>query len=638
MIEKVNGYSKLSIDQGRQLTLAYLFLSAVLLFLCLFFPLSVSAASSASLSPSDFLNRHELKLNPDLNSSVLAGRWQYFINENNLSKEEIISSNQSLIWQVEEKVNPNFSYDDREYWFRFRLSADSEVAQTYIIDVAYPLLDEIELFEVKNNQIVNQYLSGDILPFSSRPVLHQNFIFPLNLNQNASDFYLRVKTSSTLQVPLTIWPAKNFWQTDKSNTYMDGLFFGGILIMILYNFFIYLSVKDKGYLYYVFYMICLLTVQSANRGVGYQFLWPQSPWLQGIIIVPSLAGVVAFASLFFMALMDLKSISKKVYWFFCVGVAITIFCAFSELFLSYRHALTITAITTVVVGFGGSLIAFDLWRKGSRLAGYYIAGWGAVIFSFIFYIASVFDFIPRNIIVEYATMFGGLAEVIIFSFALADRINIEKKMRLATQETLLETQQEINKKLDVRVKQRTQELEVANAKLQEMSFSDGLTGVKNRRYFDERALSEYKRAYREQTSIGLLLVDIDHFKSINDRYGHQVGDDCLIEVASTINEKTKRPGDTVARYGGEEFTVLLPGTDLEGAKQVAEKIRAAIESLNFSTNEGITIQLSVSIGVVAYIPKLRTGLENLIKRADQQMYLAKENGRNCITSSDVEEK
>src|SRR5690606_7812000 len=113
---------------------------------------------------------------------------------------------------------------------------------------------------------------------------------------------------------------------------------------------------------------------------------------------------------------------------------------------------------------------------------------------------------------EYATMVGAIAEVIIFSFALADRINMERKMSLESQAALLESQQEINKKLDIRVKQRTHELEIANAKLQEMSFSDGLTGVKNRRYFDERIVIEYKRAYREQKALALLLIDIDHFK------------------------------------------------------------------------------------------------------------------------------
>jgi len=371
--------------------------------------------------------------------------------------------------------------------------------------------------------------------------------------------------------------------------------------------------------------------------LGYQYLWPNNPFIQANAIVPTMAAVVMFASLFFVSLLDLKNISKKSYRFFQAGIFATFCCIFSQFFISYANALGITALVSIVVTLGGSIIALNLWRQGSRLAGYYIAGWSAVIFAFIVYLASVFDLIPRNIFIEYATMLGAVAEVIIFSFALADRINIEKKIRLQTQASLLETQQEINKKLDIRVKQRTQELEVANAKLHEMSFSDGLTGVKNRRYFDERVVEEYKRAYREQSHIALLMIDIDHFKSINDTYGHQIGDDCLITVARALKETVKRPGDAISRYGGEEFSILLPGTDIEGAGFVAEKVRKAIESLNFITVNQQKVTLTVSIGVAAFIPKLRDNVENFIKKADQQLYVAKKEGRNCVRLSYVEQ-
>ena len=568
--------------------------------------------------------------------STVGGRWVYFINEYELSPEQIIASKDDLSWQLEERNNASYSYDDREYWFHFRLYHEQRIEHDFVFHIAYPLLDEIDLYLVKGDEIKESFHTGDSFVFAERPIRHQNFIFPVSIDDEILDVFIRVKTTSTVQVPLTIWPQKTFWQKDKVYTYMDGLFFGAIVVMMLYNFFVYLSVKDRGYLYYVLYMLAMVSVQSANRGLGYQYLWPNSPFIQANAIVPTLAAVVMFASLFFISLLDLKNISRKSYNFFRAGVVATVVCMFAPIFITYAHALAITALVSIVVTVGGSLIAFNLWRKGNRLAGYYIAGWSAVIFAFIIYLASVFDLIPRNIFIEYATMIGAVAEVIIFSFALADRINLEKKIRLQTQASLLETQQEINKKLDIRVKQRTQELEVANAKLHEMSFSDGLTGVKNRRYFNERVQEEYKRAYREQSHLALLMIDIDYFKPINDTYGHQVGDDCLIAVARALKETVKRPGDAISRYGGEEFTILLPGTDMEGANCVAEKVRKAIENLNFVTTDQQKISLTISAGVVSFIPKIRDAVENFIKVADKQLYIAKKDGRNCVRSSDVE--
>ncbi len=584
----------------------------------------------------DFLSSHVVKLSSDNGVQSLAKNWQVFVNEQSLSYEDVLAQADTLDWKIESQSSANYEYDDREYWFRFRIAGEGIENDNFIIDLAYPLLDELELFQIQNDKIIYHSLTGDHFLFEQREIKHQNFLFPITLNEESSDIYIRVKSSSTLQIPITIWPTKDFWQRDKVNTYMDGIFFGGIFIMVLYNFFVFLSVKDRGYLFYVLYMLSLLLVQAANRGIGYQLLWPFSPFFQNIVIVPSLAGVVVFATLFFVSLLDLKTNYPKLNRIFIVGVAITSLCAFSQIFFSYATALKLTAMSIVVIGLFGLVIALRLWVKGNRLAGYYIAGWSALIFAFMIYIASVFDLITRTLFVEYVTMMGGLAEVIIFSFALADRINFERRMRIESQAALLESQQEINRKLDIRVQQRTKELEIANAKLQEMSFSDGLTGVKNRRYFDERVVAEYKRSFREQKHLALLMLDIDHFKQVNDQHGHQIGDDCLVEVARIFKKNINRPGDTLYRYGGEEFAVLLPETDLMGAELVAEKLRAAMEQVKVYSSEGQLINIRISVGVVAYVPTLRSGVENLIKRADEQLYRAKREGRNRVCSSDEE--
>lgn len=164
--------------------------------------------------------------------------------------------------------------------------------------------------------------------------------------------------------------------------------------------------------------------------------------------------------------------------------------------------------------------------------------------------------------------------------------------------------------------------------LRRLSLLDGLTGIANRRHFDEKLQQEIKRSLRHETPLSLLMVDIDHFKRYNDTYGHQAGDDCLIKVARTLNESLKRSGDLVARYGGEEFVVILPYTDEEGAMIVAEKLRSQIDSLKIPhvVNQTVTI----SIGAATLYPTEETNPQEMIDKADKALYQAKLAGRNRV--------
>jgi len=174
-------------------------------------------------------------------------------------------------------------------------------------------------------------------------------------------------------------------------------------------------------------------------------------------------------------------------------------------------------------------------------------------------------------------------------------------------------------------------LEKANQKLQEQSFLDGLTGIANRRRFDEYIKKEWARAVRNGSTISLIMADIDHFKSYNDNYGHLAGDDCLKKVARLLYQTLKRPADLVARYGGEEFVVLLPETDLEGAKLLAEKIRSNVEDagLPHAYSEAHD-RVTVSLGVSSILPSPQRESSELVKNADEALYRAKEKGRNRV--------
>ena len=182
-------------------------------------------------------------------------------------------------------------------------------------------------------------------------------------------------------------------------------------------------------------------------------------------------------------------------------------------------------------------------------------------------------------------------------------------------------------------KARELELVELTKKLRKLSTLDGLTGIANRRNFDEELMRVWRRAKRESSPVALGLMDIDHFKNFNDQYGHLAGDDCLRRVAQVLQQGLKRPFDLVARYGGEEFAVLLPDTHLQGAQIVAEEMRRMVESLDIGNPHSEAIRrVTVSCGVAVMTPTASSQPAGLIAAADACLYQAKRYGRNRVVS------
>lgn len=172
-------------------------------------------------------------------------------------------------------------------------------------------------------------------------------------------------------------------------------------------------------------------------------------------------------------------------------------------------------------------------------------------------------------------------------------------------------------------------LEEANQKLKVISTIDGLTQIPNRRYFDETLEKEWNRHLRKKEALSVILCDIDFFKPYNDTYGHQTGDECLKKVARTIQASVLRPGDFTARYGGEEFVLILPNTNLKGAKEVAERVRTAVENLEIPhKGSRVAPHVTLSLGGATVIPHEHCTAHSLVDLADQALYEAKEGGRN----------
>jgi len=220
-----------------------------------------------------------------------------------------------------------------------------------------------------------------------------------------------------------------------------------------------------------------------------------------------------------------------------------------------------------------------------------------------------------------------------YLFKPIEPVILQSKVRvfieLYNQKKLVEEQ---SKLLQLRIKELS-ELRADNDRLENLSFCDGLTGISNRRQFDQYLEISFKNSLRSGKPLSLIMADIDYFKTYNDNYGHLKGDECLIKVAKTMVSSVKRPLDLVARFGGEEFAVILSETDINGAIIVAENLRKNIEALALKHEySSVVPYITISLGVTTIMPSHLYSIEEFINRADKALYKAKSSGRNNVVS------
>lgn len=547
-------------------------------------------------------------------------------------------------WQRNDDQSFSQGFDTAAWWLRFDVRRATPSPDHDLLEIAYPVLDHVEAWVLRDGRVVDSYRMGDKVPFAERPLEHRFFLVPLRL-EPGQDYtvVLRVRSDSAMQVPLTLWNEHAFFEHEQYRMMAEGIYFGSMLVMVLYNFFVFIVVRERNYFYYVMYVGSILLFVASLNGFAFQFLWPGATSWNDVVILVTLCGTVLFGTIFSTRFLRLREFSPRLLpamRLLCWAAVLMMAAAFV---LSYGVLIRATIIIATFACLAGLLAAAGRWYQGDTSARFYTMAWSAMLLGGIVLALSKFRLLPGNGFTDNAAQMGSALEVVLLSFALAERINEEKRLRFNAQQDALESerlarhaqaealdaQRVANAQLERRVQERTLELEAANRRLAELSSTDQLTGLKNRRYLDGLLHEEFSRCFRYGRCIALLLLDIDHFKRFNDTYGHQVGDDCLRAVAGALRLAVRHQVDQVARYGGEEFCVVLPETDAEGARVVAERIRSCVEELEFHVN-GARVPVTVSVGVAAMVPAGVEDAHLLVLNTDKALYEAKAAGRNRV--------
>lgn len=552
--------------------------------------------------------------------------------------------------QWKQNTSPVFNagFSTSNFWFRIELQAQAPGDDHWLLEIANPLLDHIDIYFVKGERILAPVSLGDSLPFASRPIEHRNFLLrlPNFSNEETLTIYIRSDTSGTMQLPIRAWQSDAFIEHEQHSLMWQCVFYGIMLAMAVVNLFVYFATQIRSYLYYVGTVMSLLMFQATLHGYGYQMFWPENQWWQDKSVAFFIACASAFSMYFAISFLKLKQQKPLYYYPFALFAFLGSCGIIFSLVLPYALALRF-AVTAIAMGIPLCiLIGALLLRNGFIPARFYLLAWTMLMGSSIFLLASKTGFMPVSWFTENIQQIGATLQAVLLALALADQIQQMHQEQLAAQDAELrhereirESQERANAQLERRVDERTRELADvirkladANERLAKMSIIDELSGLNNRRYFNQKYEADFKAAYREQVSIAVIMFDIDHFKQINDQYGHLVGDRCIAHVAGIIRDTVTRASDIVARYGGEEFVVVLCNTQADGAWHVGEEIRKRVESTPLLWRSE-TIPLSLSGGVASMVPPHYSAMMVLLDKADTALYEAKQTGRNRLVTA-----
>jgi two-component system, sensor histidine kinase LadS len=548
---------------------------------------------------------------------------------------ELMTGGEAGLTPEQAKDHPGFAPNTRgdnsrgfttvPLWVRFQLRAASGVPQLILLEIAYPLLDQVSLTLFYPDGRRQTFEAGDDHEFAVRPLHFANPTFPVDLPaEGLVTGVLRLQTTGSLQFPLILRPASAQSGYISARYLSFGVYYGVFLSLAFLACGIFVYARDASFLLYALYLVSYAVLQFSLNGFGHQFLWSGPGPLASripIVLIGTTMLCMMWLTIRFLGFWPHSRALRLAFRVFLVlAASVGVLGAFAPLAVAIPLASVVGSCLLPLILAAG---VFSM-RRGSRTARYFVVAWGLFLCGVSVSGLTTAGVLPSGLFTTYAMQFGSVLEVWVLALALLDRVRSLREQKEAAVASANRYLRQLTEDLERRVIDRTRALQDSNARLADLARRDSLTGLLNHRASIDRL--DVLLAPGEGP-VAVIMLDMDHFKQINDRLGHLAGDRVLVAVAELLS-RHMRPDDLCGRYGGEEFLIGLKGVDEAAARDRAEMMHQAIRHLS---PKGVPERtLSASLGVAVAVPGSSDTAEMVISRADDALYRAKALGRNQV--------
>lgn len=561
-------------------------------------------------------------LNPDQGRYNLAEYMDVFQDKGGrLTVEDVSRPEFENRFSPLELENPALTEPETAYWMRFRMHGNNgpnekngETPVEMLLQVGENfsiIIDKVDLYlpalpdeTEPGRKVFTVQKSGALRPPDEGEIKSRNYMFKIPARVlDGSYLYLRLESQWKVWTPITLWSGPAYQLQTSSYNFAFGIIYGVIGCMILYNIFIYISLRVNTYLFYILYMASSFIWQFQVHGLNGMLLG-RNPGLDLVLMWVfmgfTLFWALIFSRSFLMTQTNSPRFDKVLFIISALGLAVVISALAGKLKAAFDISHLAGLITPPIIIAAGIRCLF----KGFRPARYFLTAWIVLLLSGLSFALMGLRILPVNFLTVYGFVIGIALESVLLSFALADRIKT--------------------------IRREKENSRASSRRYIEMSITDGLTGLYNARFFKSKLREEVAHAHRVKRPLSIIILDIDDFKIYNDTYGHLKGDSVLTGLADVVRTSI-RESDSACRQGGEEFAAILQNTDAGQAFFIAERIRIGFASQPFRPAPGRKVFVSVSLGLAQLSPD--DSEETLQEKADQALYQAKRRGKNMTFAS-----